>query len=360
MSSFYSIIVIIAIIILIIALTIVGLTLDRKKNMKPFPDYKNTCPDFWTLDANNKCIPSLANGYKNTPIFKNLVLWLDAGDSSTISMNGTKISEWRDKSVNNYKFIQGIDANQPTYTTTQLSGMNGIQFSSSTFMYQYVDSLKKLKAATSMSVYIVLKTPSTRPTCSNWGNILLHWRKKDGTDGNSKFAFSLNDCNLSGNSQKALSLWAGGNRRNHTLSPNYDTSKDSIFGFTISSGSSTISLNGNSQTFTGTNTLITSSNSDDIFSINDSLSAHATDFAIYEILAFDSQLSTKDCQAVEGYLANKWGLNTLPNSHPYKQLPDPINFHPNDSKWASVCTKTKWAKSHGILWDGVANNNSCS
>ena len=59
MLSFYSIIVIIAIIILIIALTIVGLTLKNKKNVKPFPDFKTTCPDFWILDSTDGlCKPS--------------------------------------------------------------------------------------------------------------------------------------------------------------------------------------------------------------------------------------------------------------------------------------------------------------
>lgn len=62
MFSFYSIVVIIAIIILIVVLTVVGLTLKNKKNTNPFPDYQNTCPDFWTLDANgNKCIPKNMN-----------------------------------------------------------------------------------------------------------------------------------------------------------------------------------------------------------------------------------------------------------------------------------------------------------
>jgi hypothetical protein len=49
MLSFYTIVIIIAIIILVIALTIVGVTLANKKNTMPFPDYQNTCPDFWTL-----------------------------------------------------------------------------------------------------------------------------------------------------------------------------------------------------------------------------------------------------------------------------------------------------------------------
>jgi hypothetical protein len=88
MLSFYSIVVIIAIIILIIALTIVGLTLKNKKNVKPFPDFKTTCPDFWTLDANDGlCKPSTTTPI-NTPLPEKVNSYVNAnvvtsGNTST-------------------------------------------------------------------------------------------------------------------------------------------------------------------------------------------------------------------------------------------------------------------------------------
>jgi len=66
MLSFYTTVVIIAIVILVIALTIVGVTLTNKKNNISFPDYQNTCPDFWSLDTDGTtCKPLLSN--INTP-----------------------------------------------------------------------------------------------------------------------------------------------------------------------------------------------------------------------------------------------------------------------------------------------------
>ena len=62
MLSFYTIVIIIAIIILVIALTIIGVTLTNKKNNIEFPDYQNTCPDFWTLDSSgNRCVSNNIN-----------------------------------------------------------------------------------------------------------------------------------------------------------------------------------------------------------------------------------------------------------------------------------------------------------
>jgi hypothetical protein len=62
MLSFYTIVIIIAIIILVIALTIIGITLVNNQNNIEFPDYQNTCPDFWTLDTTgNACKPNGTN-----------------------------------------------------------------------------------------------------------------------------------------------------------------------------------------------------------------------------------------------------------------------------------------------------------
>ena len=59
--SFYTIVIIIAIVLLVIGLTIIGLTLNKKNNTVMFPEFQTSCPDFWTLDEQQKCIPSPLN-----------------------------------------------------------------------------------------------------------------------------------------------------------------------------------------------------------------------------------------------------------------------------------------------------------
>lgn len=61
MLSFYTIVIIIAIVILILALVLIGMTLNSKNSTVPFPEYQTLCPDFWTLNAEKKCIPSVLN-----------------------------------------------------------------------------------------------------------------------------------------------------------------------------------------------------------------------------------------------------------------------------------------------------------
>jgi hypothetical protein len=46
---------------------------------------------------------------------EDIALWLDATDSSTITLNGSNVSQWSDKSNNNRHAIQGTATLQPTY-----------------------------------------------------------------------------------------------------------------------------------------------------------------------------------------------------------------------------------------------------
>jgi len=90
--SFYTIVVIIAIIILIIALTTVGLLLGRLNTSKTFPPSASDCPDYWVINSDGSCtvpsginkpaeLPSDAyNSGTNTPgLSGNSIKFTDAG-----------------------------------------------------------------------------------------------------------------------------------------------------------------------------------------------------------------------------------------------------------------------------------------
>ena len=62
---------------------------------------------------------------------KNLVLWIDASDFETITLNGSDVSQWRDKSGNGNHANQTIASRQPLYATNAVNGksvvrLNGI------------------------------------------------------------------------------------------------------------------------------------------------------------------------------------------------------------------------------------------
>ena len=50
-----------------------------------------------------------------------LSLWLDAADASTITLNGSTVSQWSDKSGNGRHLAQSSAALQPAYVTTAIN-----------------------------------------------------------------------------------------------------------------------------------------------------------------------------------------------------------------------------------------------
>ena len=63
-----------------------------------------------------------------------LALWLDAADASTITLNGSNVSQWNDKSGNNRHASQAVAANQPTYTAAALNSRNVVTQTASKFL----------------------------------------------------------------------------------------------------------------------------------------------------------------------------------------------------------------------------------
>ena len=59
----------------------------------------------------------------------NLALWLDASDSSTVTLDGSNnVSEWRDKSGNLRHSTQASTLLRPAYTSAAVNGLNAITF----------------------------------------------------------------------------------------------------------------------------------------------------------------------------------------------------------------------------------------
>lgn len=58
----------------------------------------------------------------------NCKVWLDASDTSTISLSGSEVTQWTDKTANGYTFTQGTSANRPLSGTRTQNGRNVIDF----------------------------------------------------------------------------------------------------------------------------------------------------------------------------------------------------------------------------------------
>lgn len=231
-----------------------------------------------------------------TPALISPFLWLDASDSSTITID-VGVSVWADKSENGRNAVQPIGANQPTVLVKNLNYFDTINFNGSSSFLDTVELFDTLAATGTFFIVYRTDIETARP---------LIGTKPDGASDDGWL--------LTADSSAILEY-------SHTsYSPDTDiplASGYNIAGFKRDGLNVTPIVNGVDQSGVvfsgfGSSTL-------DLTRIGaDAAAASFFDGAIAEIIAFDTVLSTEDQQYVEGYLAWKYDIAPLlPSSHPY-------------------------------------------
>ena len=235
-------------------------------------------------------------------------LWLDAADSTSLILSGINVSQWKDKSGNARNFSQATSSQQPTYPGKFL-------------LFDGVDDL--------------LTGPNFVPVYSNPSifNVFIV--------GNA-LTISLNNANpydneaFIGDSGGYHSIFVktntvGGyyyNSGNATLQTTQAYTANTLGIFNISLQGNLFSLYQNGTVSSVTATLpIKTSGITSLFQLG---AQYATaggfnrylNCRIYEVVIYNTSLTSAGRQQVEGYLAWKWGLvASLPSTHPYKLFP---------------------------------------
>ena len=222
-----------------------------------------------------------------------LALWLDAADSSTIT--GTSpVTQWRDKSVNNYTMTY---TGSPTYRkTSALNNLGCITFNGTTSFNSGIDTMywSGFSISQPFTVFVVC----TKRLSSN-----------------TNFSFVLEPSTSSGSvilyGGLQLKMYAGSGDQytnpilafvaNSTLI--YRAVFNGASSLLAYSGNATSSLNPGTASWPG---LYLGRDWGGVYDSGD----------YGEILFYNSALSTTQGQQVESYLAQKWGLtSSLPSGH---------------------------------------------
>lgn len=230
-----------------------------------------------------------------TPANITTALWLDADDASTITLNGSTVSQWRDKSGNAKHASQATLANQPAYTINGLNGKSVLTFDGS-------NDFLNANLSLSTGTFVIVGKLAV-----NTGILYYPLGFQSGAT-TGYFAGGTNQNQKSGLFNGSVILTAP-----QTVSLN--TPFIGAGGFSASG--MLVSFNGNApQTNLATfsmNTLIIGTRGNFSFYFNGE---------ICEVVFTNTTLSTADRQRLEGYLAWKWGLvANLPSGHPYKNSP---------------------------------------
>ena len=255
--------------------------------------------------------PKTPTVIKVLPVTNGLAMWYDAGDTSTLTMNGSSVTQWNDKSGNGRNLTNGTFA-APQYNST---GYNNsyptIMFNGTTTLLSTapIAPMPVLSAnGTDTTIFIVMNRQAKAPNSTAFGL------------GTSDNTYVLRDPWAESTS---LVLDLGPACR---LSQPFGAAGNVIYSIGRSGNTVAIYSTGtNIGSATGSGTLPTTSQ---VFSVGGSqankgfLKSGISEFIIYNVA-----LSTVDRQKIEGYLGHKWNL-TLSSGHPYVATPPPMPPQP--------------------------------
>lgn len=234
-----------------------------------------------------------------TPALIAPAVWLDAADASTITLNGTTVSQWNDKSGNLRNASQSTAASQPTYTQSGIGSKPSLTFDGGDFLTGTWAAANEPQATLAMvgnhaSDQNIQVSVSIGQTSTNNGFGI-------GWNGSGVYFASF--------------LWGKSEARRNGF-----TSDPVIQIGALSNTNIVQSFNGTEDSVAVTSPgSVTTSYQVGAISGTFPVSANTR---IAEVVILKSVITIFDRQKLEGYFAWKWGLvGNLPSTHPYKNSP---------------------------------------
>ena len=301
-------------------------------------------------------IAPLARGF--TPIdIPGCALWLDAYDATTLTLSGSNVTQWRDKSGNAYHAV-GYN-NAATYDATGLNSRPALAFSSTKSMVAPVPA-GTFPAA--VSVFVVYQFSGAVSSSAVYTIINRTFSQVN----NFAAPFSAYQNNGSIARYIGNGTTNGNQRYEFTAGTTYTNTTPTLYYFNVASNANTTwneSVNGTPTAYTLT--LGTAAYGDTASNV---CIGGRLDTAVFmngfisEVIMYNTTLTIVQRQAVEGYLAHKWGLTTtLSASNSLRAIPPSSvqQFKPTDinacSLWLDAADLTGSTIS---TWNDKSGNGS--
>jgi len=252
-----------------------------------------------------------------------LALWLDASDASTITLNGSNVSQWDDKSGNGNHVSNATAATQPPYLATGWNGKPTLSFTQSGLEFLFKDGVSNFNSDEDFTIASAFEFLQAY---NNW-DMIAGWRSvpnsNSGTSGapvlqgmgnSDQIGYHFTDA---ADTRIKVDVTVRLGKKVATISRSGGTNGNN--------GAATATSTGFSQATYDTDTTQTFPSSAATGFQVGGRQQSATQYGnkyISEVVGCNTKLSTADRQKLEGYLAWKWGLTAnLPSDHPYKFAP---------------------------------------
>ena len=232
-----------------------------------------------------------------------MALWLDASDSSTITLSSGSLTAWADKSGTGYTASR-YTGDAGTLTTSSTAGRTSVYTSSPrmiirSFVWNNTFTQFIVAKATNNSITIGLSDVEFGTNYLNQYN----------------WIYTLNGPLVIVNKTLGIvdiQYWP-------SPVPVANTWVILCIGFNLGTVLTHYTLNGTSRlAYTGSGSSVSAGSNTGYFTINGLSYLSDGEKYIGEILHYNRSLSVNERQQVEGYLAWKWGIqSSLPTTHPY-------------------------------------------
>ena len=232
-----------------------------------------------------------------------LALWLDGADQSSMTLSGSSVTQWRDKS--------GNGNNSTSSSATYTAGINGLgSMNNPTISGPITNS-----GSSTVTIFVIA---SNNRTGNSYDNMIALNVSPITNYYASGSLFLTRHGDLT-NPQVFYAFMNG--FPNGDLSFSFNTPFNTPFIFNIFQSGTVGSTYGNGTSYGDVNTRGATFNYTHYY-IGTCTGGPAWIGNIGEVIIYNSALTTSQRQQVEGYLAQKWGLTgSLPSSHPFKKLP---------------------------------------
>jgi hypothetical protein len=224
-----------------------------------------------------------------------LQVWLDGSDSSTFTLNGSTVSEWRDKSGNSRHFAQATAAQQPVAASNVKNGRGAVAFTSDWMTGTYTYQIG--------SIFAVWDHPSTVSGVSlDLAGIVSSRTTNSNRTSTGVLPFNISIPSVNNVAVEPFPTGTVSYRLNGSV-PN--TASLNNFNTGVGVRTSPDRWQYLSATFTPVN------GSQGFTLGGDTFSATARTMQnghIGEVLFYSAQLSATEVQTVQDYLVRKWGL----------------------------------------------------
>jgi hypothetical protein len=272
-----------------------------------------------------------------------LSVWFDAADYTTLTVSGSTVTAWRDKSSNGWNATTLIGT-APTITT--LKKNSAVSFAGSSTLTVSNVSFSSVQAR---GIFVVYRVDTSTPNFISWFSTQASGINNQGGYNNLVYPTGSGGPYVQSYAVGGAVVGMGADPAVNTVGT---TALAVMIHSAVSTASNVVTLNGTSYALSTNNVASGYGSGTVTYYIGN---AYPQPYILCEYIMYQSELTSSQRQQIEGYLAWKWDIQgSLPSSHPFYTLPSlsVLPFLPTNINGCSL-----WLDGSDIKTMTLSNSN---